>query len=445
LASEFRHGRAAAARRVGGWALAALLLTPALGLIVWLANNWRDAPVAERPAALMPPAPRFGAARAGHDGLVALKVGTTGQRLADPVGAPWFCAPAGADCSAAWLAQPAALARQRQAIAWGARCDALVDADFAFDERLPPPLAQPAAWTPQHLSGAVACARWFHTGAALAFAAGDTEGLQRELSRADRLNRALLGGSRSLIAVQLALRSAHGLLDLVGALALRGGAAGPDAEALAAVVAGWPAQETLVRQWVVHEAAHGAAVLDRVFEDCADGRNLLPASVTANMTAAARIEAAMSAWLCRHRIGIQPQRTLQYMDSGWLDWLGQLDREGLAALAAPPARPAAGWHWRNTFGAQMVDIGLDARHQYIQRHLDLALHRRLVLLVLAIERESIEPRARAGWLARQPLEAGERARFEVRDGGFTIAARSHGGGSSVPLGERAAFVAAWPR
>ena len=69
-----------------------------------------------------------------------------------PSGAPWVCSNQGRDCTAEWPAQTVAPARQRQAAAWGPRCDALLDAGFVWEEvvleplRIASPLAAIRRW-----------------------------------------------------------------------------------------------------------------------------------------------------------------------------------------------------------------------------------------------------------------------------------------------------------
>ena len=439
-----------AATRALGWSMAALLAAPALVLLAWLASNWRDAPALPRPAALVPAPPRLAEARNAYRALTDIKLAAPGseRRLADPTGAPWYCSGGGAGCAPGWLAQPEALAVQRQAIAWGARCDALLDGDFAFDELLPQPMSMSMTGLATHLSGAVGCQRWFQTGAVLAFVRDDREALQRDLARADRLNRALLSGSHSLIASMVALRGAQSLMDTVALLAVRDAGL---VETLAPLLADWPAQTDVVRRWIGFESTYGQHAISESFEKCTSLNELIDQGVVRvdpPRSAADRLEDAASAWLCRHRIGMLPQRTAQYADAYWLEQVAALERGGLAALDArageDAADGAAGFKWLNTFGAQIVDIGRGAHQTYARRHLDLELQHRLVTLVLAMQRDGIAAPARVAWLASQVVPAAQRERIALRDGGYTIAARSFS--SNQPsLGDQGEFAVTWPR
>ena len=438
------------ATRVLGWSMAALLAAPALVLLAWLASNWRDAPALPRPAALASPAPRVADPRNAYQALADLRAAKPGstQQLADPHGAPWNCGGDRATCAAAWLQQPEALARQREAIAWGPRCDALVDADFEFEEKLPQPITM--SWMPDHLRGVSACMRWFLSGAVLARARDDSAAVQRELTRADRFNRAVMAGSHSLIANMLAMRAAQMLLDTVGALAVQQDRDGAVA-LLTPVLANWPPQADAMRRWMAFESAFNQHAIRMMFDSCATLGDL-PATpgvqFDPDRAFADRVEDAATAWLCRHRIGFQPERTAQYIDAMWLRRLAVLSEGGLPALErfdrAIEARGTAGWQWQNTLGASIIDLGEGGHLSYTRRHLDVELQHRLVTLVLAMQREGIEAPARAAWLARHKLADSDRERISMRDSGYTIAARSFSGTQAV-AGERGEFVVAWPR
>lgn|GEM_PF-5926294 len=469
------------ALRVLGWAMAAALGLPALVLLAWLASNWGDAPVQPRPAPLQLPATGVSEARNAHDalaGVLALPDADPAQvarderartaawlakplaermamvaqprktpqpvtRQSQPRGEPWFCPDGQALCAITWLDQHPALARQRETLAWGARCDALADNDLVIEEHIDQPLRL-ASVIAQHVTGATACTRWSQTGMAVAFAAGDAAALERELARADRLNRALLAGSRSLISTLVTARTAHSLLDLAATLAVRDAAL---AERLQALLAGWPAQAELARRWMVHESSFGAAALDEAFEYCLDPVAEVQPAFVGNLGWSDRLTNSVNRLMCRHGIGLHRQRTQVYADALWLERLAVLDAGGLEALdrfsQTPEGGGLGGLHWRNTFGAIMVDIGSATYGDHVRRQRDLELHHRLVSLVLAMRRQGIEPGSRAGWLARQRLSAEERERIVVRDEGRTIAARGFAERSPV-VGAGGEFRITWP-
>ena len=477
-ATQAQPGRAV---RALGWAMAAVLGLPALVLLAWLATNWGDAPALPRPAVLQLPAAALSEARNAHDalaGVLALPGADPAQVARDerartavwlakplaermamaakppktpqaptrqplPRGAPWACPDGQPLCAGTWLDQPAALERQRDALAWGARCDALADDNLVIEEHIEQPLHM-AGVVAQHLTGGNACTRWLQTGIALAFAAGDDAALTRDLARADRLNRALLGGSRSVVSTLVTARTAHTLLDLVATLAVRDAAL---AERLSPLLAGWPAQAGLARRWMVHESNFGVAALDEAFAYCAEPGIELPPAIAANLGWSERLTQRVNQLMCRHGIGLHHQRTQAYADAQWLGRLAVLDAGGLEALdrfsQTPEGGGLGGLHWRNTFGAMLVDIGSATYGDHVRRQRDLELHHRLVSLVLSMQRQGIEPGSRAGWLARQPLAADERDRIVLRDQGRTIAARGFAERSPV-VGSGGEFRITWP-
>ena len=451
------------------WTLLSLAATVALLLAVaaaWVLSNLRDAPAEPLPAALALPLPlaadadsenaahvlaallaaadrdpavagradrmtqlAFWALPAAQRDLPAQQAAyrqdqaqTQGKRLAVPTGAPWYCDSPGGDCTAAWIAQADALARQRAASSViGQRCEQLLDGPFRFEELLPTLIsfAEPVA---THVQGAVHCARWFRSGAALAWAQGRPDETLLQLARADKLLRGLMTGSQSLIAQMVALRVAHDTLASLAALALRDPAL---AVALLPRVAPLPDQHAAARRWMVFEAAFGRAAFAQMLGTCKSA-----ASLASDPNWLGISTAWLSERLCDHRIGLQPERTQQRLTESWLQRMRLLDADWPAVLqpSAGGASASAGeepswWRqltWRNTMGALLVDIAAPAYTDYLARHADIELQREAVAWVVALQAQRVPAAERAAWMQGQALSDPLRARLRWADEGRSL-------------------------
>lgn len=457
--------------RWAGWSLLFLVAAVLLVLAAWVASNIGDAPAVPRPAALTPPPATLAQERNAFFVLQGLTApmsedpGAIGRqewaeqgrlaamphpermaemkrvadepqpanRLARPNTAPWpQCAssnvpvpaggpePAPEDCTARWLAEPELVRTQRTAAAdMGARCEAVVDAGFEYEEALP--VMHGSATQFGTLYNQFFCSRWLRSSVVLAFAARDAEGLKRELARADRLHRGLLQGSSSLIANVITLRIGRHWLATISELATRDPALAAPLESL---VAGWPAQEQQARRWMAVESAYGHATVLESSTLC--GRD----DVTLAMRDPPpdrwdRLSMALSDWPCRTGIGYHPQRTVQAMNAQWLQAQAALDQGWSKAIEQ--SRPAGGsiWHWHNTAGMAVVEISRGAFVSYLARQADFELYRYAVQLQLAALREQVPAAERAAWLARQPLAQTEVAkdRLSFEDNGMLLTAR----------------------
>ena len=231
--------------------------------LAWVLSNLRDIEPAPRPAALALPAPQLRDEANAFFALVGLNAGADrdpavagralwrsrlafaalpheqrylkaageamvrserealGSGLPSLAGAPLVCDAKHSNCAAQWIAQADALAAQRQTHATlGARCEQLLDKSFAFEEKLPPfqSAADPLA---PHISGAASCSKWLLSGAVMAWTQQRPGVAVVLLTQADRLDRALLAGSHSLIAQMIALRLARQTSNAVVTLAVR--------------------------------------------------------------------------------------------------------------------------------------------------------------------------------------------------------------------------------
>jgi hypothetical protein len=396
-----------------GWLMASSLILPVLAAIVWLLSNLRDVPAAPRPSELALPAPTLPASRNTFFALAGVfaplsqepaaaavardAASDGGLRL--PTTAPWRCADSADNCTAYWLEQAPALAVQRAAQAWGTRCDALfaAGATGGFEEVLPQPLrvGSPLA---QHASGSLACQQWFLTGAVLAFAQGERANTVNALAMAQRQTVALLNGSRTLLAHRVALRQARRFLNAVAALAARDASLAPE---LMPMLQSWPAQSDLARRWLVTEAEYHRVAMADMLQACA--QPLEPTPGEPDPSALVGGADAISAWLCRHRIGTHPERTQQMADQLFQQRLARVQGDWPAALQQldEPYKPTLGFEWINSLGAFTVNLSRSTGGGDLGPQGDLELVHYAVQLVLAVQQQAIPLDQRAAWLARQ--------------------------------------------
>jgi hypothetical protein len=458
------------------------LLALALTLLIaaWLASNWNDAAPQPRPAALQLPSPTLADDRNAYFALAGLHAAAdrepsvAGQALWKQLLARAATARTStdvasveqpdsaieavlgktlppvrgcdnviADCVAQWIDKPDALIEQRKAHALiGERCERLLDGTFEFEEALAPmrTVFEPLA---QHGIGASHCSRWFLGGAVLAWGQQDPARAIALLNSADRLNRALLGGSHSLIGQMIAVRTTRNTFDTVSALAVRDAGM---ASALTPLLAPLPNQVKSIRRWMVVEAAFSHGMLTE------------PERLPSNHTAVAASEGDsgfggfdLSELLQRHGLGWQPERTVQAIDAQWLRSLQELNRGLVAAIGAhsneaPNNDFLGGLTWVNPVGSVLVSIGRPAYADYLARQADLDLHRETAALVVHAAAASVPPAQRRAWLAQQPPSPLAHGRIAFSDDGLVLSARTwqETSAAGVQLAPRDAIRIAWP-
>jgi hypothetical protein len=451
-------------RRLNGFvsllALALLLLIAA-----WLASNWHDAPPQPRSAALQLPSPTlpddrnmyfaFAGLRAAPDRdpsnagqalwkLQLARAVTTranpfapaadasandvenalGKTLPSMAAKPLACTEHMDACVAQWIDNADALDTQRRDHAvLGQRCERLLDGDLPFEEALAPmrTVAEPLA---QHGVGASDCSKWFLSGAVLAWAQRDQARTIALLAKADRMNRALLNGSHSLIGQMIAIRVTRNTLGAVAALAVRDPSL---STALMPLLAPLPDQVQSVKRWMVVEAAFSRGVNAEISAAC-DGLSMPP---LADNQPASEV-GTLPGWLCRHRIGWHPERNAQAIDAFWLRSIRQLDDGVVASIRAHATEganhPEAGvldlLTWRNTLGSAVLSIGQSVYGSYLARHADLELHHESTALALKAVAARTPPAQRRVWLAQQALSPLARGRIALSDDGLVLSART---------------------
>jgi hypothetical protein len=443
-------------------------------IAAWLASNWNDAPQQPRPAALQLPSPSLPDDRNAYFALAGLHAAAdrepssagralwTLQLAQAATGRPTSsiasteqhgsaieavlgktlpsvpgCDTVIADCVAQWIDKPDGLIEQRKAYALiGRRCERLLDGAFEFDEVLAPmrTVAEPVA---QHGIGASNCSRWFLSGAVLAWMQQDSARAITLLSRADRLDRALLIGSQSLIGQMIAVRTTRNTFDTVSALAVR------DARMvspLTPLLAPLPDQTKNIKRWIAVEAAFGRGMIIELAR--------LPSNHSAM---AASDDGPLYEWLMRHGLGLQPERTVQAIDAQWLRSIQELNDGLLAAIGALSNEAANnglldGLRWLNPVGNFLVSLARPGYTLYLARHADLDLHREAAALVLRAAAAGVLPTQQRAWLAQQPLSPLVRKRVDFSDDGLVLSAHTWQETSvpGVQPSPRDAIRIAWP-
>jgi hypothetical protein len=461
-------------------AVALVLLVMAVAT-AWVLSNLQDAGPVPRPAALAPPTQQLSPDRNAAFALAGLfaaegkdpahagralwaaeeaqvqqllKTGrligpdmpntpSAGARLAVAQGTPWVCEGLTTPCWAVWRGQSTALVTQRESMATlGARCEALVPANpqqkpgFEFEELLP------KGWHPSgsfvsHAHASTFCAKWLHTGAALAQQQGRKADAVQLMHRASQLHRALLAGSHTLVAQSVADPQLRRHLAMVAAMAAQTPAWAAD---LAPLLAPLGAPEARVRRWIVAEAAYNQGALAAMAPNSAQSAGLADyPSGDPPSPWHTRVVSAVTDWLTTHHIGWHPQRTMQLFDARWLAQLQQLDAGLPSALgsSSQPLRqggdsPLRWWH--NPAGRMVVEITEGAYTSYLRRPLDLQLHQEAVALALQVHSQQVPAAARAAWAQQQPVSATLRERLSWAADGSSLQVRSWAA-DALPAGE----------
>ena len=420
------------------FALSALSAEPgrdpaAVGQALWQTNLARAA---------LPPQQRLNSA--GHATLNQRVAAAAGPLLAAPSGPPLVCADPAGHCVAEWLADPVALAAQRQRMAMqGGRCEALSAPGMGFYELLPTPINMGANLAPHHKS-VLACSTWRLSGAVLAWHQGGSQEAVALLELAGRMDAMALSGSNTLIANMVAATIARWTQATAVGLALRD-------PSLARQLASMPSpvteasQVAAARRWIAHEAAFQQNATAELGE-CLD-----PDSAPMQQPAGwveRRLE-WINGWQCRNRVGWLPERNKALTDDFWAGAATALSG-GLPSAIQHVDRQAAlaaqrGWRWRNTVGHMLVDLAAPNCGQYLRRAADLPLHAEAAALAVAAAAQRVPAPERAVWSQRQPLSAAlrERLHWDESGQGFTVRTWYEEGRSTV-IEPRAAMRFAWP-
>lgn len=424
------------------------------GLAVWAAHQRTAERIQER---------ALGASPTGGSGPA--EAPPTAPGLAVPQGLPWSCAPddrLGATCVATWLADPEGLVRQRDAAAaLGPRCDDALAGGTDIDEPWPAPMT--LLGTPLDPAyGAVACLRWWHGSATLAWRAGDRTAAALHLAVAHRLVLDLLGGARSTAMLSVSQRLAQRHLSVLGALALRDAAL---AREVAALLAERPDFGAGLRRAALYEFHYQRSALTGLRPgDCSPpdpGFASPPGPPKTDLALPWPLLERLERWHCTTGIALLPEATTQRLVEDWSarlarldDWLAIAARP--AATGAPGAEPDVGallrqaWTvtfgttWRNGRGHMLVDIARDVHDDGHQprRAADLELQWLATHLVAALHGDGVEPEQRPTWAGIGPVPAAQRARMHWSEGGRTLTLQGWG---DAP-GERAPapWRISWP-
>jgi hypothetical protein len=442
--------------RISKWFVSLFALSLLLLVAAWLVSNWNDEPPRPRPAALQLSSPAVSDDRNAYFAFAGLLAAADrdpssagqalwklqlaraaatrtspfapatdrsasdvdaalGKAMPSLAGSPLICNMHIDTCVAQWIDNANALSKQHKEHALlGQRCERLLDGAFQFDEALAPmrTVAEPIA---QHGFGAPNCSRWFLSGAVLAWAQQDPARAIALLTKADRMNRALLNGSHSLIGQMIAIRVTRNTLGTVAALTVRDPSLNA---ALMPLLMPLPEQVNGVKRWMVVEAAFQRGANDELAQSC--------------LTESNTNEGRLVAWLCRHRIGWHPERNAQAIDAFWSLSIQQLNEELPAAIRAHTTEAAAranmgvfdGLTWKNTLGNMALSTHPPMYTSYLARHADLELHKETTTLALRAIAAGVPVAERRAWLAQQPVSPIARSRITWSDDGLVLVARA---------------------
>lgn len=345
----------------------------------------------------------------------------TGKRLPQVSGAPMYCKEGTVGCVAEWLADPAALAAQRQQMAVsGARCDALWAPGVGFKERLPSPAHYAANMAP-HLPAATQCSRWWRSGAVLAWQQGQPQQALALLKVASRADAALRAGSQSLVSNLVAATITRDLQATLVGLGLRDPALAAQLVPLLQTVSE-AAQAAAAKRWIASEAEFQQVAIAELSE-CMD-----PALVPRQppMGWADRQRQKLEGWQCRNRVGFMPERQKAMGDDFWVSVATALDGGLPAAIKHLDSQAALaaqrGWQWHNTIGHMLFDVAMPSYSSYFRQAADLPLHSEAAVLALVAAAQRVPAAERAAWSQRQPMSAAlrDRLRWDESGQGFTV-------------------------
>lgn len=393
-------------------------------VLAWVACNgaWADADPQPVPAALLPQAVTLAPADNAFFDAQGLRApegeaaNAWGQRswrgedqatdrlLALPSGDDWGCNTAKEDCVQRWRRGATALKAQMvEARTFGERCKAL-SARTAFQEPPPYRRAPSATVSPDmavvlpQIGGLNACVRWLQIEAVLE---QDEPRARFAWGQADALLRLVASGVQSLIGQAVTWAAVTRQQQLLAQWAAQ--------TAVDPLPAAWLAPlPSRLLQPAVWMATESMFQRDTVATMPALGDQLFSKEPN-----------ALQAWAGRHRVGYQPQRTMQAFDAYWLadmQAFGHLQGVALAQRArSQPSADDSGWRflrWRNTMGKVLVEVGRPQFENYALRQADLALYQ--AALELSQQLNAVPANERAGWWQRQALDAALRERLTLQ-------------------------------
>lgn len=244
------------------WGVAIVLGLPLLLGLLWLLLNRIDADPQPWPEALALPANTL---PAEDNPLLALPLASSAKgtlALGD--------CKADADCFALWRTRLTHLAAVRAANPeLGLACEAAAAREgLRYEDPMPEPMT---IWGPSpRVFGASQCHTWLLSRALDALAAGDAAQTQHWLARADRVDRAVLSGGRSLQAHMVGLAKWHQKLAVLHMAAQQH----PQWAAALAPLAVLDGRQLLASQqaWVRVEANYGRVAVDSMRVDVCRGQ-----------------------------------------------------------------------------------------------------------------------------------------------------------------------------
>ncbi len=375
------------------WGAGLLLGLPFLLFLLWFLVNLRDVPAQPWPEALALPRNTLAPE---HNLLVALEAAPAPDKdfglSLNPCASP--------DCLADWRAGLDKQAEPRaRSAAFGAACETLTaQADLRFQDAMPETMR--VGWLFPALTHVSRCHQWLLGRALTAAMGGEAAEPMRWLAQADRLDRAVLEGSRSLIAQMIGASMWGRKLSLLQGVALLQPSLSADLPALAQL----DARHMLVRQheWIRVEASVNRSAIDELTQAGCDAR-LLSGEV-------------QRAWACFTAQGMQPEYSKQLFARRWQDAQVVLAQADTLPAALPALRQALmqvpeGW-WprlRHTVPLILDEVAGPVYPGYFERFGDLQLAAEATRLWLldaraplperasAALRERLKPDPQGGW------------------------------------------------
>ncbi len=320
--------------------------------------------------------------------------------LTVPHGKDWECRSTQEDCVTRWRAAAATLAAQMaQARLFGERCRA-----FASRTGFQEPALVHVEAIPQ-FRPVTSCVRWLQVDAVLAT---DPQHARQSWAQADAVLRLLASGTQSLIgqAVTWATAVRHQVLLAQWAAQRPAGEALP-AEWLAA----WPARVLQPQVWMASESAYFRATISTVSK--------------APIEAVAPESGNPQWWGWLGRLGYLPELTRQASTAQWMAdvrLFGHLEGPALARAVRGKPEPSGSWwsyvSWRNSIGHLMLVVARPMFDTYALRQADLVLAQQA--LQASQQLNAVPAAERAGWWARQPIDAGVRERLSLEPGALVV-------------------------
>jgi hypothetical protein len=197
------------------------------------------------------------------------------------------------------------------------------------------------------------------------------------------------------------------------------------------------------RRWIGFEAEYGNAALDEMLQRCLTVAQAVP---ELNVGLVERAYLQVEGWLCRHRIGLHPERTRQQAASLWLA-LNQALGAGWPAVISLARQPGApGLSWQNTLGTLLVEASAGATAGHLARQADVPLRHEATALAVAAAAQKVPAAQREAWARQQTVSDNLRLRLHWDEGVRVLKVDTWQQAQGLPGydARRDAMALAWP-